>query len=120
MPNFNDEVEYPPEATIGDQWLRGFKRQSQKSLAQSLSSADLHRRISKLAYELYLGRGRAHGHDLDDWFAAERIILFQLSQKKTQAGEGQFQVNSRIPAYALSKSNGKRFSAATEARDSPG
>ena len=100
MPNSNNnEVEYPTEATVGDQWLRGFERQPQELLAQSLTSADLHRCISKVAYELYLRRGRVHGHDLDDWFAAERIVLFQLSQKKTQAGEGQFELNSRIPQF---------------------
>jgi hypothetical protein len=37
MPNSND-VEYPTEATIGNQWLRGFESQSQELLAQSLSS----------------------------------------------------------------------------------
>jgi hypothetical protein len=90
MPNSNNnKVDYPTEATVGDQWLRGFEIPSQELLAQSLSSADLHRRISKVAYKLYLGRGRVHGHDLDDWFAAERIVLFQLGQKKTPAGEVQ-------------------------------
>lgn len=98
MPNSND-VEYPTEATVGNQRLRGFEGQSQELLAQSLSSANLHRRISKVAYELYLRRGRVHGHDLDDWFAAQRIVLFQLSQKKTQAGKGQLEMNSRIPQF---------------------
>lgn len=98
MPNSNNnEVEYPTEATVGDQWLRGFEIQSEELLAQSLSSADLHARISKVAYELYLRRGRVHGRHLDDWLAAERIVLFQLSQKKTQAEEEQFEMNSRIP-----------------------
>lgn len=98
MPNSND-VEYPAEATVGNQRLRGFERQSDELAAQSLSSADLHRRISKVAYDLYLRRGSVHGRDLDDWFAAELIVLFQLSQKKTQAGEGQFEMNSRIPQF---------------------
>jgi DUF2934 family protein len=97
MPNSNnDEVEYPTETTVGDQWLRSFEIHSEELLAQSLSSADLHPRISKVAYELYLRRGKGHGHDLDDWFAAERIVLFQLSQKKTPAGEEQFEMNSGI------------------------
>jgi DUF2934 family protein len=92
----NSELEYPTEATAGDQRLRSFEVQSEESLAQSLCSADLHLHISKVPYEIYLRRGKVHGHDLDDWFAAERIILFQLSQKKTQAGEEQFEMNSRI------------------------
>jgi hypothetical protein len=81
MPN-SDEIEYPTEATVGNQGLRGFESESRELLAQSLDAADLHRRIAKVAYELYLGRGGAHGHDLDDWFVAERIVFFQLGQKK--------------------------------------
>ncbi len=98
MPNSND-VEYPTEATIGNQRLRGFERQPQELLAQAMSSAELHRRISKVAYELYLRRGRVHGHDLDDWLTAERIVLFQLGREKTQAGEEQFEMNSRFAQF---------------------
>jgi hypothetical protein len=31
-------------------------------------------RIAKRAYELYVERGRALGHDLDDWLQAEREV----------------------------------------------
>jgi len=30
--------------------------------------------ISRRAYELYEHRGRAHGHDYQDWFLAEREL----------------------------------------------
>ena len=30
--------------------------------------------IRRRAYEIYLQRGCAHGHDLDDWFNAEREL----------------------------------------------
>jgi hypothetical protein len=36
---------------------------------------DLHARISCLAYELYLQRGRRDGHALEDWLDAEREVL---------------------------------------------
>ncbi|MEW6246400.1 MAG: DUF2934 domain-containing protein [Nitrospirota bacterium] len=36
---------------------------------------DLYTRIAQRAYELYERRGREHGHDLDDWLAAERELL---------------------------------------------
>jgi transposase len=38
---------------------------------------NLHNEIKKMAYELYQKRGKAEGHDLDDWFEAERIIVAQ-------------------------------------------
>jgi hypothetical protein len=30
------------------------------------------------AYEIYCGRGREHGHDLDDWIEAERQLREEL------------------------------------------
>ncbi len=43
-----------------------------KALAQqpSLANNDVARR----AYDLYLARGREHGHDVDDWMQAEREL----------------------------------------------
>lgn len=35
----------------------------------------LRQRILEKAYDLYVGRGRVHGHDLEDWLEAERLIL---------------------------------------------
>ena len=32
-------------------------------------------RIGEKAYELYVQRGREHGHDIEDWLEAERQIL---------------------------------------------
>jgi len=34
-------------------------------------------RVAELAYELYEQRGRKDGHDLEDWFKAERRIVSQ-------------------------------------------
>jgi len=33
-----------------------------------------HRDIARRAYDLYLARGGAHGHDVDDWLHAERQL----------------------------------------------
>jgi hypothetical protein len=30
--------------------------------------------IAQVAYELYVQRGRVHGHDLEDWLRAEQIV----------------------------------------------
>jgi Protein of unknown function (DUF2934) len=34
----------------------------------------LHDEIARVANELYKKRGRAHGHELEDWLAAEKIV----------------------------------------------
>ena len=35
--------------------------------------------IARRAHELFEARGREHGHDLDDWFRAQRELLFPVS-----------------------------------------
>jgi hypothetical protein len=34
-----------------------------------------HEAIMRRAYEIHVGRGGLHGHDLDDWLQAERELL---------------------------------------------
>jgi Protein of unknown function (DUF2934) len=38
--------------------------------------------IESRAYQIYLGRGGADGHDLDDWLQAERQVLEELKKNK--------------------------------------
>jgi hypothetical protein len=38
-------------------------------------STFLNHEIAQRAYEIYLARGAEHGHDVEDWIAAEREIL---------------------------------------------
>lgn len=38
--------------------------------------------IELRAYHIYLGRGGADGHDLDDWLQAERQVLDELKRDK--------------------------------------
>ena len=41
-----------------------------KPQAATVTNGDIARR----AYDLYLGRGCEHGHDVDDWMQAEREL----------------------------------------------
>jgi len=82
MANSN-EVEYPNEATIGDQWRRGLAKEEQERLGLSFV-LDLHRLISEVAYDLYLRRGKLHGHDLEDWLTAESTVLSDLPGREKQ------------------------------------
>lgn len=43
-----------------------------KSLAQQPSGT--YTDVARRAYDLYLARGREHGHDVDDWMQAEREL----------------------------------------------
>ena len=52
-------------ATVGDRSLK-----TRPSRSADVTGSDVARR----SYELYLARGCAHGHDLDDWLQAEREL----------------------------------------------
>jgi hypothetical protein len=41
-------------------------------------SQSLQQKIAACAYELFLKRGQAHGHDLEDWLEAEREVLAEV------------------------------------------
>jgi hypothetical protein len=70
MAEINDNEEYPAGAIIGDQCLRS---------PFLVPAKELHQRIAKKAYELYVRRGKKPGRDLDDWLEAERLLLSELS-----------------------------------------
>jgi hypothetical protein len=73
------ENEYSSEATVGDQWQRGETGKFERVLdAVSFSPAELQKRISQLAYQRYLRRGKVHGYELDDWLAAESQVLHRF------------------------------------------
>jgi hypothetical protein len=45
---------------------------------EKITARELHRRIAKRAYERFQTRGQIHGHDLEDWLVAERLVLSSL------------------------------------------
>ncbi|GAB4409247.1 MAG: hypothetical protein OHK0032_04810 [Thermodesulfovibrionales bacterium] len=48
---------------------------------------NLHDEIAKVAYELYEKRGRVGGHDLDDWFEAERLVMARHAERAEGAAK---------------------------------
>jgi hypothetical protein len=51
---------------------------SQAAVRRSPVTEDIELR----AYQIYLDRGAADGHDLDDWLQAERQVLEELKKNK--------------------------------------
>ncbi len=58
------------------------KRRHKSSSHKIISPKQLHERIKKKAYELYVKRGYIHGDDWADWFEAEKIVKAELKKKK--------------------------------------
>jgi hypothetical protein len=44
-----------------------------------------HVQIANRAFEIYVARGGVHGHDVSDWFAAERQLMTELQPKRAAA-----------------------------------
>jgi hypothetical protein len=36
---------------------------------------DFEKEVEKMAFDLYVQRGMTDGHNLDDWFRAEKIVM---------------------------------------------
>ncbi len=88
MAEDDNGLDYLPEDTLGDQWLRDSTAPGKTLLADSSFSAiPLHDRIAQLAYHFYLSRGQIAGHDLDDWLVAEHIVLRRLAHTKNPPGD---------------------------------
>jgi hypothetical protein len=52
------------------------------------SRASSEKEIRELAYEIYLSRGASDGHDLDDWYAAERELRARLPRDRRPRPSG--------------------------------
>lgn len=42
--------------------------------------------LARLAHELYERRGGEHGHDVEDWLEAERLLLDQSRERQRARG----------------------------------
>ena len=63
----------------------------------------VHNNIRKRAYELFVALGGQHGHDLDDWFAAEKALSYAPLSELVETGDG-FRIRTKVsgfPARAL-------------------
>jgi hypothetical protein len=86
-PNW-ENAEYPPEDTLGDQALRGSAFELETvSAPLPVSGARRHALIERIAYEIFVARGRQPGHELDDWYAAERMVLSEIVPDQPDDGD---------------------------------
>ncbi|GEM_PF-1684977 len=57
----------------------------QASPAASAASSLDYQEVAKVAYELYLQRGCANGHDLEDWLKAETLVRQRKSNGRSSS-----------------------------------
>lgn len=48
----------------------------------------IHDEIARVAYELYEKRGRAYGHELEDWLEAEKIVMEKHERHARETEQG--------------------------------
>ena len=61
------------------------KMKSSKTVSSTnptLGPQSLHQRIADCAYGLFLNRGKIHGHNLNDWLEAERMVLDKVKSRE--------------------------------------
>ena len=56
--------------------------------------------ITRRAFELFEGNGRWFGHDMEDWFRAERELLHPL-YLDLQESDGAFTVRAEVPGFSV-------------------
>jgi len=66
--------------------------------------------ISRRAFELFENNGRIFGHDVEDWFKAEKELLHSVPINITETGEG-IEINAEVPGF-----NEKELAVNIEAR----
>ena len=73
----------------------------------------LHDEIAKVAYESYETRERADGHDLDDWFEAEKKVMEKHERHAKETGQevGIFKKGEKaVPKNVKKSGHGYRVS----------
>jgi len=45
-----------------------------------------HDAIARRAYDIYIGRGGVHGHEIDDWLQAERELQKEPVRERPDSG----------------------------------
>lgn len=54
--------------------------------------------LARRAYEIFDGKGRAMGHDLENWFQAEREMLHPVNVNITET-DAAFEVRAEVPGF---------------------
>lgn len=58
-----------------------------KPASLTITDEEMYERVARKAYELYQQRGEIAGHDLNDWFTAERLVRAELLHGSALAKE---------------------------------
>ncbi len=69
---------YLPETTPSIKESASIRRAS----SVDINSPEIRQYVEKKAYELYEQRGYTNGNDLQDWLAAEQIVVKELAKNK--------------------------------------
>ena len=59
--------------------------------------------IEKMAYNLYVQRGMVEGHDLDDWFQAEKIVMARHVSKENEGSKTKVVMTPKRKVESLRK-----------------
>ena len=52
-------------------------------MKRTIDVGELQDRVARKAYEFFEIRGGEHGHDVDQWLEAERLVMGQIRQQES-------------------------------------
>lgn len=88
-----------------------------------MSDKNLYDEIAKVAYELYEQCGCIHGHDIEHWFEAERIVITRLQseteEKPSKVKTPRKAATKREPKAAVKKEKPKKSAVAAKKTAKP-
>jgi HSP20 family molecular chaperone IbpA len=59
---------------------------------------EIQQEVARQAYDLFEQRGREHGHDVEDWAAAESQLLAPISIQEIENADG-LEITARVPGF---------------------
>ncbi len=69
---------------------------------------DMHEEIKKVAYELYEKSGRIGGREVENWLAAERIVMARRAQGERAGAPAARSVSQKTALKAKTKDAGPK------------
>ena len=73
-----------------------------------MANKNLQNEIARVAYELYVQSSHDHGHDLDHWLEAERIVLSNHAPKPKKKDKVIKTLIKTRPAKEITKTSVKK------------
>jgi HSP20 family molecular chaperone IbpA len=86
------------DPSMTEVWISRIQADGECELLLSRKLNALYDEVRRRAFQLFESRGSQHGHDVDDWLAAERSLVFAPSAELVE-GDDQLEIRVAVEGY---------------------